>query len=292
MYPKCRHPGEKANKPSNRIPGRSARVNGGVPAAGPARDGTSVTLGGGGRPPSHRLRADDPSPEAPKVRTLQTLGRSPSPAPTGSRRRGFRRRECRRRGVAPSDTLVTNATVCGERSPPPTTGKPATTRHLGQDYKQWRVICYGADPPATWSFFVRGKDSYPVLRHPGHIQNRATAATRRLVFFLPRLPPTPPATPKSTTWASRVVSRPGRCQSPSVSVASCHEPTPVGGGKRARVAELADAQDLGSCTERCGGSIPPLRTIFLFFVRPKSEFGRNLKPLPRDHARPDPVLHW
>ena len=30
----------------------------------------------------------------------------------------------------------------------------------------------------------------------------------------------------------------------------------------ARVAELADALDLGSSTERCGGSNPPLRTIF------------------------------
>ena len=29
---------------------------------------------------------------------------------------------------------------------------------------------------------------------------------------------------------------------------------------RARMAELADAQDLGSCTLRCGGSSPPSRT--------------------------------
>jgi hypothetical protein len=30
---------------------------------------------------------------------------------------------------------------------------------------------------------------------------------------------------------------------------------------RARMAELADAQDLGSCTLRCGGSSPPSRTM-------------------------------
>ena len=31
----------------------------------------------------------------------------------------------------------------------------------------------------------------------------------------------------------------------------------------AKVAELADAPDLGSGTERCGGSSPPFRTIEL-----------------------------
>src|SRR3989442_16024253 len=31
--------------------------------------------------------------------------------------------------------------------------------------------------------------------------------------------------------------------------------------ERAKVAELADAPDLGSGTERCGGSSPPFRTI-------------------------------
>ena len=30
---------------------------------------------------------------------------------------------------------------------------------------------------------------------------------------------------------------------------------------QAKVAELADAPDLGSGTERCGGSSPPFRTI-------------------------------
>ena len=32
--------------------------------------------------------------------------------------------------------------------------------------------------------------------------------------------------------------------------------------KNAKVAELADAPDLGSGTERCGGSSPPFRTKY------------------------------
>ncbi len=36
-------------------------------------------------------------------------------------------------------------------------------------------------------------------------------------------------------------------------------------GISAKVAELADAPDLGSGTERCGGSSPPFRTKRLYF---------------------------
>ncbi len=32
---------------------------------------------------------------------------------------------------------------------------------------------------------------------------------------------------------------------------------------RAKVAELVDAPDLGSGAERCGGSSPPFRTMFI-----------------------------
>ena|GEM_PF-3425700 len=41
----------------------------------------------------------------------------------------------------------------------------------------------------------------------------------------------------------------------------------------AKVAELADAPDLGSGTARCGGSSPPFRTNNLYFVLCTLSFG-------------------
>jgi hypothetical protein len=41
----------------------------------------------------------------------------------------------------------------------------------------------------------------------------------------------------------------------------------------AKVAELADAPDLGSGTERCGGSSPPFRTTTQSYCRHLLELG-------------------
>src|SRR5436305_15060470 len=50
-----------------------------------------------------------------------------------------------------------------------------------------------------------------------------------------------------------------------------------GGGRRRRagVAELADAQDLGSCTERCRGSTPLSCTVVKRFVASRGRWRKD-----------------
>lgn len=131
-----------------------------------------------------------------------------------------------------------------------------------------------------------------VLRQPGFLQNsKATAATRRLVFFFGEARSVDAARQPNRSLrrcdARRlplevcagaaehfrrkcaptcVASSPAERYRAPIALRVWHELDTSEGdscARRARVAKLADAQGLGSCPERGGGSSPPLRTTSL-----------------------------